>query len=77
MEDYENDRMKKLYFTPSPMIPYPHSNKLVTALGFNRIEENLPIKIVKEYQQRFHGINQKAKKLKIMEQNILKKQETS
>ena len=42
IEDYENDRLKRLYITPKPVIPYPHGNKKVTALGFDRIEESLP-----------------------------------
>jgi len=49
--------MKRLYISPKPVIPYPHSDKKVTALGFNRIEENLPTKISYEYQERFDKIS--------------------
>ena len=63
VEDYENDRMKRLYLPPNPVIPYPHANKHVTALGFNRIEETLCQKISHEYDLRFQNTKKEAKKL--------------
>ena len=75
IEDYEKDRMKRLYFPPTPVIPYPHADKKVTALGFNRIEENLPTKIAKEYEKRFMFIKKQARKMKLMEKNALRKLE--
>jgi len=56
----------------SPVIPYPHDSKKVTALGFERTSISLPQKIMDVIKERNEKIKEESRKWKQQERTQAK-----
>ena len=45
-EAYERNKQKRLYISPTAVVPYPIKSRKVTGHGFERVKDSLPQKVI-------------------------------